>query len=56
MIDNLDYESRIALVKYRIERAHRTIAEVAILVDGGLYSTAVNRLYYAVYYASQLQD
>lgn len=52
MIDNLDYESRIALVKYRIERAHRTIAEVEILVDGGLYSTAVNRLYYAVYYAA----
>lgn len=52
MIDNLDDKSRIALVNYRINRAHRTIAEVSFLLDGGLYSTAVNRLYYAVYYAA----
>lgn len=52
MIDNIDNESRTALVSYRIERAHKTLSEVAILFDNGLFSTAVNRLYYAVYYAA----
>ena len=52
MIDNIDNESRTSLVSYRIERAHKTLSEVAILFDNGLFSTAVNRLYYAVYYAA----
>ncbi len=48
MIDNIDNESRTALVDYRIERAHKTLSEVAILFENGLFSTAINRLYYAV--------
>jgi len=42
---------RKALVEYRLEKAKTTLAEVSILVENKLYGTAVNRLYYACYYA-----
>lgn len=52
MTDILDDQSRKDLVAYRIERAHKTLEEVNVLLENGLLSTAVNRLYYAVYYAA----
>lgn len=52
MTDILDNESKEALIGYRVERSHRTLAEVEILLNNQLYSTAVNRLYYAVYYSA----
>lgn len=48
----LDENSRIALVEYRIQRAHSTMQEAALLSENGYYNAAVNRLYYACYYAS----
>jgi uncharacterized protein (UPF0332 family) len=44
-------QDREELVKYRIERAEATLSEVDLHVENGLWSTAVNRLYYACYYA-----
>lgn len=41
-----------ALSRYRQERAHETLAEIPYLRDQGYYNTAVNRLYYACYYAA----
>lgn len=44
-------QDREALSKYRIQRARETFDEISILVENGLWTTAVNRLYYASYYA-----
>lgn len=41
-----------ALVSYRLQRAKETLAEVEYLKGQGFYNTAVNRLYYACYYAA----
>lgn len=41
-----------ALVKYRLTRAKETLSEIPFLNDQGYYNTAVNRLYYACYYAA----
>ena len=48
----LQDQDRISIVRYRIENAHRTIAEVATHIENGFYNTAVNRMYYACYYAA----
>lgn len=45
-------ENRIDIVKYRIENAHNTLAEVETHRDNGYFNTAVNRMYYACYYAA----
>jgi uncharacterized protein (UPF0332 family) len=39
------------LVGYRISRAKETIREIEILIQNKLWNTAINRLYYACYYA-----
>lgn len=38
-------------VKYRLNRAKETIAEVQMLIQNKYWNTAVNRLYYACFYA-----
>jgi len=42
---------REELVSYRINRAFQTLKEIDILIENQLWSTAINRLYYACYYA-----
>lgn len=42
---------RQAIVAHRLENAHKTLAELPILMENKLWNTAVNRLYYACYYA-----
>jgi uncharacterized protein (UPF0332 family) len=39
------------LIKYRINRAKETLGEVEDLIRLGYFNTAVNRIYYACYYA-----
>ena len=39
------------LIQYRLNRAKDTLNEVNLLVENKLWNTAVNRLYYACYYA-----
>jgi len=39
------------LIKYRINRAKETLLEVENLIKLGYFNTAVNRIYYACYYA-----
>ena len=51
MKDQLDIESRQALIQYRLQRAEETLEESAILADAKHYNAAMNRLYYACYYA-----
>ncbi len=42
---------RKEIVRYRLSRAHDTLREVNILIENQLWNTAVNRMYYACYYA-----
>jgi len=47
----LTEEERNLLVTYRIQRAKETLAEADNLIKDNFYNAAVNRLYYACYYA-----
>ena len=47
----MNQQERNDLVNYRINRAKKTFNEVKILIDNKLWGVAVNRLYYACYYA-----
>lgn len=47
----MNTQERNDLVNYRIKRAKDTLAEVDILADNKLWSTMLNRLYYAYFYA-----
>jgi uncharacterized protein len=38
-------------VKYKIESAYKTVDAAKILAENGFWNSAVNRLYYAVFYA-----
>jgi uncharacterized protein (UPF0332 family) len=38
-------------IKYRIQLANKTISETQILIENRLWNTAINRMYYACYYA-----
>lgn len=42
---------RKELVDYRINKSKETFSEIDLLVQNKLWNTAVNRLYYACYYA-----
>lgn len=53
MKETLDDQSRAELVKYRISRAEETIKEAMLLTNEGYYNAAINRLYYACFYAVQ---
>lgn len=52
MTTTLTNDDRNSLVGYRIQRALETLKEADYNADGGYYNTAVNRLYYAAYYAA----
>jgi len=38
-------------IKYRIQKAKGTLSEVKLHIENRLWNTAINRLYYACYYA-----
>ena len=52
MNNGLTNEDRKALARYRLQRAHETMEEIPYLQAQGYYNTAVNRMYYACYYAT----
>ena len=45
-------EDRVAVVAYRMENARRTLDEVIFHIKQGFYNTAMNRMYYACFYAA----
>ena len=51
MTHPLDPENVQALVSYRLQRAKETLLEADALIRDNYYNAAVNRLYYACYYA-----
>ena len=52
MKEILDKESKKALVAYRIQRAYETLREAEVMIRESFYNAAINRLYYACYYAT----
>ena len=38
-------------IQYRLQKANETIAETRILIENKLWNTAINRMYYACFYA-----
>ena len=48
----LSESEKADVVKFRLEKANSTFAEITILMQNELYRTAANRLYYACYYAA----
>lgn len=51
MKQELDENSIQALVSYRMQRAKETLQEADILIERNCFNAAVNRLYYACFYA-----
>ncbi|MFC2126695.1 HEPN domain-containing protein [Bacteroidota bacterium] len=47
----MNEQERIELIHYRLNRAKDTLKEVDIHISNELWNTAINRLYYACYYA-----
>jgi uncharacterized protein (UPF0332 family) len=45
-------EERKSIVTYRIDNAQNTLAEVLDHCERGFYNTAINRMYYACFYAA----
>jgi uncharacterized protein (UPF0332 family) len=52
MTDKLDDNSRKEMIKYRISKAKDSINEAKFCASGNFYIIAINRLYYACYYAA----
>ena len=44
-------EERLEYSKLRIETAYRTFQAAKVLAQNGFWNSAVNRLYYAIFYA-----
>lgn len=51
-IRTLTEEQRRDIVRYRMENARKMLEEVKSHRSNGFYNTAVNRMYYACYYAA----
>jgi len=47
----MNKQDRQDLAEYRIAKARETFKEVSLHIENELWSTAVNRLYYAYFYA-----
>lgn len=47
----MNEQNRNDMVNYRISRAKETIAEVNAMIEKQFWNAAVNRLYYACFYA-----
>ena len=47
----MNKEERDAIVSYRKEKARNTLNEIPVLIENEMWNTAVNRLYYACFFA-----
>ncbi len=48
----MNEDNRKQIIDFRMENAQKTLKEVKILKENELWNTAINRLYYACYYAT----
>lgn len=52
MKQELSPEHRVALIQYRFERVYKTLEEADYMRVGNYFNAAINRLYYACFYAA----
>ena len=48
---SLDTNERTELIRYRLEEAKETIADVQLLIENDRLRAAVNRIYYGMFYS-----
>ena len=48
-------EARDDVVRYRLRRAREALEDARVLANASRWSACVNRLYYACFYADQVQ-
>lgn len=48
---SIDNEDRDNLIKYRLEQAEETISDVKLLIDNSRFRSAINRIYYGIFYS-----
>jgi len=48
---NIENTDRINLIKYRLEQADENILDVHLLIENNRLRSAVNRIYYGMFYA-----
>jgi uncharacterized protein (UPF0332 family) len=48
---SVENDDRNSLIKYRIEQAEETIIDVRLLIDNNRLRSAVNRIYYGMFYS-----
>lgn len=48
---SLDANERTELIRYRLEEAKETIADVQLLIDNDRLRAAINRIYYGMFYS-----
>jgi uncharacterized protein (UPF0332 family) len=48
---SLDANERTELIRYRLEEAKETIADVQLLIENDRLRAAVNRIYYGMFYS-----
>ncbi len=47
----IDDQDRSNLIKYRLDQSRETVELAKFLIDSGKLTTAVNRIYYGIFYA-----
>ena len=47
----IDKEDRQNLISYRLEQANETIEDVKLLIENDRFRSAVNRIYYGMFYS-----
>ncbi len=47
----VEENDRINLIKYRLEQSEETLSDVQLLIDNGRLRSAVNRIYYGIFYS-----
>lgn len=52
MNETIDNGSKMDLINYRLQRAKETIEEADYIARGNYFNAAINRLYYACFYAA----
>lgn len=48
---SLNDEERVTLIKYRIDQVEETIKDVQLLIENNRLRSAVNRIYYGMFYS-----
>ena len=48
---SLEEKERLELIRYRLDEARETIADVRLLIDNDRLRAAVNRIYYGIFYS-----